>query len=172
MIKLEILLSYTDYDLNNPSITAMFIKIIIQSNYDIHMYTFVLTIKPTSCSSNLTISLLYIISLPRTELLKCSFTFIVHVIAHYEYGACENGCMSEWRSGNAAKGVCVKVNGEMIEYILNRCNNGYQMHAHVTMYASLANFLNIECLFRVEKYVILKPFLTITFLSFMLSTSI
>ena len=80
--------------------------------------------------------------------------------------------MSVWRSGNAAKGVCVKVNGEMIEYILNRCNNGYQTHAHVTMYTSLANFSNIECLFRVEKYVILKPFLTNTFLSFKLSTSI
>ena len=99
------LLSYTDYDLNNPLITVMFIQIIIQTKYDIHMYQFVLTIKPTSYSSDLTISLLYIISLPRTELLKCSVTFIVHVLSHYEYGACENGCMSVWRSDTAAKCV-------------------------------------------------------------------
>ena len=34
----------------------------------------------------------YIISLLRAELLKYSFTFIV--VSHYEYGVCENECVS------------------------------------------------------------------------------
>ena len=137
------------------------------------MYPFILIYKPTSYSLKLTISPFYIISLPRTELLNCSFTFIVHVVSRYEYGACKNGCMSVWMSSNAAKGVCVEAKGVMIEYILYIYNNGFPTHAHGTlMYVLIANLSNIECLSRKDIYLILKPSLTIIFLSFNLSTSI
>ena len=60
-----ILLSYTDYALNN---TLMCIMINIRSNYDTHMFPFIHIFKSTSYSSNLSRSPFYRISLPRTEL--------------------------------------------------------------------------------------------------------
>ena len=90
----------------------------------------------------------YIISFPRTDLLKYYFTFIV--VSHYEYGLCENECVSVWISGRGDEGVCVEVEGDMIEYIHNICNSGYQKHVHVTlMYVPTANLLSIKLISRV-----------------------
>ena len=76
-------------------------------------------------------------------------------------------------SGRWDEGVGVEVEGDMIEYIQNICNSRYPTHVYVTlMYVSTANLLSIKFISRVEINVILKPFLTITILSFQLSTSI
>ena len=128
------------------------------------MYTYIHIFKPTSYISNKIRSPSYIISLPRTELLKYSFIFIV--VSHYEYGVCENKCVSVWMSGKGGEGVCVEVEGDMIEYIQNICNSVYPTHVHVT------NLLSINFISRVEINVILKPFLTITILLIQFSTSI
>ena len=56
----------------------------IQSNHYAHIHTYIQIFKPTSYISNMTRSQFYIISLPKTELLNYSFTFIV--ISHSEYG--------------------------------------------------------------------------------------
>ena len=142
----------------------MFIIINIPLDYDTHMYAFIHIFKPTSYSSNMNRSLFYIISLPMTELLNYSFTFIA--VSHYEYGVCDNECMSVCRSGRGDKGVCVEVKGDMIKYIHNVCNSGYPPHVHVTlMYVPTVNLLNIKFLSRVEVNVVLKTYLTITILS-------
>ena len=111
----------------------------------------------------MTRSLSYIISLPRTELLKYYFTFIV--VSHYEYGVCEHECVSVWMSGRGSECVCVEVEGDMIKYLQN-------INSVTLMYVSTANLLTIKFLSRVEINVILKPFLTITILSIQFYTSI
>ena len=81
------------------------------------MYTYIHIFKPTSYISYMTRSPSYIISLLRTELLKYSFTFIV--VSHYEYGVCENECVSVWMSVRGGEDVCVEVEGDMIKYLQN-----------------------------------------------------
>ena len=81
----------------------------IHLNHDTHMYTYIHIFKLTSYISYMTRSPSYIISLLRTELLKYSFIFIV--VSHYEYGVCENECVSVWMSGRGGEGVCVEVEG-------------------------------------------------------------
>ena len=50
-------------------------------------------------------------------------------------------------SGRGDEGVCVAVEGDMIEYIQNICNSGYPTHIHVTlMSVSTANLLSIKFL--------------------------
>ena len=67
--------------------------------------------------------------------------------------------MNVWMSGRGGDGVCVEVEGDMIEYIHNICNSAYPTHVHVTlMYVSTENLLSIKFLSRVEINVILKPF--------------
>ena len=45
-----LILSYTDFALNNPLITGMYIMINIWLNYDTHMYTYIHIFKPTLLS--------------------------------------------------------------------------------------------------------------------------
>ena len=98
-----------DYALGNLIITGMFIMTNIQLNHDTHMYTYIHIFKPTSYISYMTRSPSYIISLLRAELLKYSFTFIV--VSHYEYGVCENECVSVWMSGRGVRVYVCKSKG-------------------------------------------------------------